>query len=67
MLTGAASRLEFDAVAGHWRLKIEATQHVTVATVLVWEGTKPTGNDPAGTYTKVAGCDPASTLTIEAL
>jgi len=46
-------------------LAIEATAHVTHAKVLVWEGIKPGGQDPTGTYTKVAGCDPAGSFRIE--
>ncbi|MCG3147491.1 MAG: hypothetical protein PCFJNLEI_00931 [Verrucomicrobiae bacterium] len=66
MLTGAAPRLWWDSVTGTWRLIIEATQYVTYAVVPVWIGTKPASNDPVGTYTKIAGCDPLTTLTVAA-
>ena len=66
MLTGACSRLEWDAGTGIWKLVIDATAHVTAAVVNVWTGTKQGGDDPTGTYTRVAGCDPVATLMIEA-
>jgi len=40
---------------------------VTYATVVVWSGVKSGGNDPVGTYTRVAGCDPTATFTVEAV
>ena len=64
VLTGAAPRLWWDGPAGQWILVIEATQYVTAAVVEVWRGIKQGGNDPAGTYTRVAGCDPLATLTV---
>ncbi len=64
MLTGAAPRLFWDA--GNWKLVIEATMFVTGAVVNVWTGQKPGGNDPVGEYTKLAGCDPLPSLSIEA-
>ena len=36
MLTGAAPRILYDSVAGHWKLVIEATMFVTYAVVNVW-------------------------------
>ena len=66
LLTGAAQRLYYDTAAGHWVLLIEATQYVTAAVVEVWRGTKAGGNDPVGTYTRIAGCDPTPTLAVEA-
>jgi hypothetical protein len=39
---------------------------VTGAVVPVWVGQKPTGYDPAGPYTRLTGCDPTATLTVEA-
>ena len=66
MLTGAAPRILYDSIAGHWKLVIEATMFVTYAVVDVWTGIKPAGNDPAGTYTRITGCDPIATLTVEA-
>jgi len=32
----------------------------------VWTGIKQGGNDPTGTYTRVTGCDPLATMTVEA-
>ena len=46
---------------------IEATMFVTYAVVDVWTGVKQGGTDPAGTYTRVTGCDPLPTLTVEAV
>ena len=66
ILTGAAPRILYDSVAGHWKLVIEATMFVTYAVVNVWTGVKPAGNDPTGQYTRVTGCDPTATLTVEA-
>ena len=65
ILTGAAPRLYFEA--GTWKLVIEATMFVTYAVVDVWTGVKQGGTDPAGTYTRVTGCDPLPTLTVEAV
>ena len=45
---------------------IEVTMFVTYAVVNVWTGTKSGGNDPTGQYTRIAGCDPSATLTVEA-
>lgn len=39
---------------------------VTEAVVNVWTGTKHGGNDPAGVYTRIAGCDPRATLSLAA-
>ena len=39
---------------------------VTHAVVNVWTGTKPISPDPTGVYTRVSGCDPTVTFTIEA-
>ena len=50
---------------GCWKLVIQATMFVTYAVVDVWIGTKSGGNDPSGTYTRLTGCDPTGTLTIE--
>jgi len=66
MLTGAAPRISYDSVAGHWSLVIEATMFVTYAVVNVWTGIKQGGNDPTGPYTRLTGCDPIATLTVEA-
>ena len=65
ILTGASQRIFYEA--GHWKLVIEATMFVTYAVVNVWTGTKPAGNDPTGTYTRVTGCDPLATLSVEVL
>jgi hypothetical protein len=43
------------------------TLSVTNETVLVRRSVKPGGNDPSGTYTRVAGCDPTAMLTVEAV
>ena len=59
-------RILYDSVAGHWGLVIEVTMFVTYAVVNVWTGTKSGGNDPTGQYTRIAGCDPSATLTVEA-
>jgi len=66
MLAGASPRLGWDDGTGQWRLVIEATMFVTHAKALVWDGRKAGGNDPTGTYTRVAGCDPLASLTVEA-
>ena len=50
---------------GGWKLVIEATMFVTGAVVNVWTGRKPFSNDPVGQYTRIAGCDPITTITIE--
>ena len=50
---------------GEWKLVIEATMFVTGAVVNVWTGRKPFSNDPTGQYTRIAGCDPITTITIE--
>ncbi|MCX6900134.1 MAG: hypothetical protein NT105_15735 [Verrucomicrobia bacterium] len=52
--------------AGHWKLVIEATMFVTGAVVDVWTGVKTGGENPAGVYNRVSGCDPLATLTVEA-
>ena len=69
ILAGASQRLFWDSsqAAGHWVLRIEATQYVTHAVIPVWVGVKTAGNDPVGEYTRVAGCDPLGTVTIEAV
>ena len=64
--TGAAQRLTWNVGEGSWELVIEATQYVTAAVVEVWRGIKQGGNDPAGVYNRVSGCDPLATLTVEA-
>ena len=64
ILTGAFQRIYFEA--GNWHLVIEATMFVTGAVVNVWTGTKPLSPDPTGIYTRVSGCDPTATLTVEA-
>ena len=64
---GASQRVFWDMNAGHWALRIEATQYVTHAVIPVWVGVKAGGNDPTGVYTRISGCDPTATLTIEAL
>jgi len=51
---------------GDGRLVIEATAFVTHATLNVWTDAKHGGNDPAGNYTRLSGCDRAATLNIEA-
>ena len=66
ILTGAAPRLYHDTVAGDWKLVVEATMFVTGSVVPVWIGQKSVGNDPVGQYTRIDGCDPAPTLTVEA-
>ena len=66
ILTGAAPRLFYDTAATQWKLVIEATMFVTNEVVLVWSGVKTGGNDPAGLYARVAGCDPLATLMVEA-
>ena len=66
ILAGASQRIFWDLVSGDWRLVIEATMFVTYAVVNVWTGIKAGGNDPTGAYTRVSGCDPLATLSIEA-
>lgn len=63
---GASPRLYFDPVSSQWMLVIEATLFVTGAVVEVWTGRKSGGSDPVGVYTRVSGCDPAATLSVEA-
>ena len=58
----AASRASGE---GCWKMAIEATMFVTYAVVNVWTGIKQAGADPAGTYTRITGCDPLLTLSIE--
>ncbi|MCG3150505.1 MAG: hypothetical protein PCFJNLEI_03991 [Verrucomicrobiae bacterium] len=53
------------ATPGHWKLVIEATMFVTNAVVNVWTGAKPFSPDPTGQYTRMTGCDPTTTLTVE--
>jgi hypothetical protein len=48
-----------------WRLVSEATAFVTHATLNVCTGTKHGGPDTVGQYTRLSGCDPALTLTVE--
>ena len=67
ILAGASQRLYHDTATGDWRLVIEATQFVTHAVIDVWTGAKHGGNDPVGIYTRVSGCDPVATLTMEAI
>ena len=66
ILTGAALRLYYDVVTGDWRQVIEATKLVTGAVLNVWPGINPFSNDPVGQYTRLAGCDPTATFTVEA-
>jgi len=66
MLAGASPRLWWNAATGQWHVAIEATVYVTLAKHLVWEGVKAVGNVPTGIYTRVAGCDPLPSLTVEA-
>ena len=66
ILAGASQRIYFDTGANEWKLVIEATLFVTNAVVNVWTGSKSGGTDPVGTYTRVSGCDPAATLSVEA-
>jgi len=63
---GASQRLYFDSAANQWKLVIEATMFVTGAVVDVWSGSKSGGTDPVGAYTRVSGCDPVATLSVEA-
>ena len=51
---------------GQWKLVIEATMFVTYAVVNVWTGFKQSGNAPTGAYTRITGCDPVATLSVEA-
>ena len=66
LLAGASQRLTWNMGVGRWELVIEATDYVTYEVREVWHGTKAGGNDPVGVYTRIAGCDPLSTLTVEA-
>ena len=56
----------YDTVTGQWKLIIEATMFVTGAVLPVWDGRKIDGNEPAGSYTRLAGCDATPTLAIAA-
>ena len=67
ILAGASQRLVWDMGVGRWELVIEATMFVTYAVVNVWTGIKQGGNDPTGDYVRLSGCDPAATLSVEAL
>jgi hypothetical protein len=64
ILTGASQHIRYEA--GQWKLVIEATLFVTYAVEPVWVGTKTGGNDPTGTYTRIAGCVPVPTLVVGA-
>ena len=66
ILTGASQRLTWNVGVGRWELVIEATMFVTYAVVNVWTGIKQGGNNPTGTYTRITGCDPTATLSVEA-
>lgn len=66
ILSGALPRIYYDPGTGAWRLVIEATMFVTNAVVEVWNGVKAGGNDPAGIYPRVSGCDSLVVLTVEA-
>ena len=66
MLAGASQRIFYDTVAGQCKLVIEATMFVTLAVVQVWTGMKPGGNGPIGQFTRIGGCDPLASLTVEA-
>ncbi len=50
-----------------WTLVVEATMFFTDAVVEVCSGVKSGGNDPAGLYTRLAGCDPFAALTVESV
>jgi len=63
---GGAAGSGDPAQNGQWKLIIEATMFVTHEVAQVWAGVKSGGNDPTGLYTRVAGCDPTATLTVEA-
>ena len=63
VLAGAAQKLFWDA--GRWTLVIQATKFVTQEIIDVWTGSKPGGNDPAGTYTRTSGLDPVAALVVE--
>jgi hypothetical protein len=52
--------------SGRWKLVIEANMFVTYAVVNVWTGIKAGGNDPAGVYTRLSGCDSTPSLFVEA-
>jgi len=64
---GASPRLCYDSGLQQWQLVIEATLFVTGAVVNVWSGMKAGGTDPVGAYTRVSGCDPVATLSVEAV
>ncbi len=66
ILSGAAQRIYYDTGANVWRLVIEATMFVTNAVVNVWTGVKSGGTDPVGIYLRESGCDPLTSLTVEA-
>ena len=64
IVTGASQRLMWNVGVGRWELVIEATMFVTYAVVNVWSGIKQGGNDPAGNYTRITGCDPLPALEV---
>lgn len=66
LAAGASQHIFYNPATGSWKLVIEATMFVTLSVVEVWTGVKAGGNDPVGTYTRVSGCDPLASLTIEA-
>jgi len=66
LMAGASQRIFYEPVTKQWTLVIEATMFVTLAVVEVWTGVKHGGNDPVGTFTRISGCDPLASLTIEA-
>ena len=60
-----------DQVAWLSNFRTKLPNHATalslaLAVVNVWTGIKPAGNDPVGDYTRITGCDPTASLTIEA-
>jgi len=57
---GVAERLPVSTGRG-------AGADATLAKHFVWEGVKDGGNDPSGTCTRIAGCDPLASLVIEAV
>jgi hypothetical protein len=60
-------RHETVVATGNWKLVIEATMFVTYAVANVWTGIKSGGYDLTSTYTRISGCDPTATLTVEVL
>lgn len=48
-----------------WAIAIACETDAWGGAAYIWRGTKATGSTPVGPYTRTAGCDETSTLTVE--